>query len=125
MAHKKEVAKHKGKKAPMNKREKEHERIEKHHEKEHESLKKYHKKHPEKGEKHHSKKPVKKSIAKNKMKKVMKEFSAGELHSGSKSGPMVTNPKQAVVIAYSEAKKAKKKHKKHKTSKSIHHSTDY
>lgn len=44
-----------------------------------------------------------------KVKKVMKEFSAGELHSGSKKGPVVTNPKQAVAIGYSEARKGKKK----------------
>lgn len=43
-----------------------------------------------------------------KVKKVMKEFSAGELHSGSKQGPVVTNPKQAVAIGYSEARKAHK-----------------
>ncbi len=43
-----------------------------------------------------------------KMKKVMNEFSKGELHSGSKKGPVVTNPKQAQAIAYSEAKKGKK-----------------
>lgn len=41
--------------------------------------------------------------------KVMKEFAAGKLHSGSKKGPVVTNPKQAVAIGYSEARKAKKK----------------
>ncbi len=40
-----------------------------------------------------------------KVKKVMKEYSSGELHSGSKSGPVVTNPKQAVAIGYSEARK--------------------
>jgi len=44
----------------------------------------------------------------DKKKKVMKEFSEGKLHSGSKKGPKVTNPKQAVAIAYSEAKKGKK-----------------
>lgn len=44
-----------------------------------------------------------------KVKKVMKEFSAGKLHSGSKKGPEVTNPKQAVAIGYSEARKGKKK----------------
>lgn len=43
-----------------------------------------------------------------KIKKVMKEFSEGNLHSGSKKGPVVTNPKQAVAIGYSEAKKGKK-----------------
>lgn len=44
-----------------------------------------------------------------KVKKVMKEFEKGELHSGSKKGPLVTNPKQAVAIGYAEARKAKKK----------------
>lgn len=47
--------------------------------------------------------------AKKKIKKVMSEFKAGELHSGSKSGPVVRNPKQAIAIALSEARKAKKK----------------
>ena len=43
-----------------------------------------------------------------KVKKVIKEFSKGELHSGSKKGPVVTNPKQAVAIGYSEERKRKK-----------------
>ena len=51
---------------------------------------------------------------KKKMKKVMKEFEEDKLHSGSKKGPVVTNPKQAVAIAYSEAKEAKKNSKKKK-----------
>lgn len=38
--------------------------------------------------------------------KVMGEFGKGQLHSGSKSGPVVKNPKQAVAIALSEARKA-------------------
>lgn len=46
--------------------------------------------------------------AEKKIKKVMKEFGKGELHSGSKKGPVVTNPKQAVAIGYSEARKKKK-----------------
>lgn len=41
--------------------------------------------------------------------KVMGEFKAGELHSGSKKGPEVTNKKQAMAIAMSEAKKASSK----------------
>lgn len=45
---------------------------------------------------------------KGKVKKVMEEFSKGELHSGSKKGPIVKNPKQAVAIGYSEERKAKK-----------------
>jgi hypothetical protein len=52
---------------------------------------------------------MKKSKTAKKMKKVMGEFGRGELHSGSKKGPVVTNPKQAVAIGYSEARKAKKK----------------
>ena len=39
--------------------------------------------------------------------KVMSEFKAGTLHSGKK-GPVVRNPKQAVAIALSEARKVKK-----------------
>lgn len=37
----------------------------------------------------------------------MHAFKQGELHSGSKSGPKVTNRKQAIAIALSEAAKAK------------------
>lgn len=44
-----------------------------------------------------------------KMQKVMHEFKQGDLHSGSKTGPMVKNRKQAIAIALSEqAKEAKK-----------------
>ena len=52
-------------------------------------------------------KPKKKS--QQKIEKVMHEFKEGSLHSGSKSGPSVTNPKQAIAIAISESKKKKKK----------------
>ena len=38
--------------------------------------------------------------------KVMREYKRGELHSGSKKGPVVKNPKQAIAIALSEARKA-------------------
>lgn len=43
------------------------------------------------------------------VKDVMHKFKSGELHSGSKKGPVVKSKKQAVAIALSEAKKSKKK----------------
>ena len=45
---------------------------------------------------------------KAKIKKVMKEGAEGKLHSGSKKGPIVTNPKQKIAIALSEAGVSKK-----------------
>lgn len=41
-----------------------------------------------------------------KVAKVMREYKKGELHSGSKKGPVVKDRKQAVAIALSEARKA-------------------
>jgi hypothetical protein len=52
---------------------------------------------------------MKKTKAEKKISKVMREYKAGKLHSGSKKGSEVTNPKQAIAIALSEAGKAKKK----------------
>lgn len=43
---------------------------------------------------------------KGKVEKVMHEFKEHKLHSGSKKGPEVKNPKQAIAIALSEARKA-------------------
>ena len=57
-------------------------------------------------------KPKTKMGKQAKVGKVMKEYKAGELHSGSKTGPAVTNKKQAVAIAMSEAGMTKKKPKK-------------
>ena len=50
----------------------------------------------------------KQTKAAKKTAKVMREFKAGTLHSG-KGGKIVKNPKQAIAIALSEAKKVKKK----------------
>jgi len=47
-----------------------------------------------------------KSAMQAKVKKVMHEWKRGELHSGSKKGPKVTERKQAVAIALSEGRKA-------------------
>lgn len=47
-------------------------------------------------------------MLKSKIAKVMREFKKGKLHSGSKQGPAVENPKQALAIALSEARKGKK-----------------
>lgn len=47
-------------------------------------------------------------INRDKVATVMREFKRGELNSGSSKGPKVTNPKQAVAIALSEARKAAK-----------------
>lgn len=38
----------------------------------------------------------------------MHEFKEGSLRSGSKKGPVVRKPKQAIAIAISESKKKKK-----------------
>ena len=49
------------------------------------------------------------AAGKAKVAKVMGEFKRGDLHSGSKKGPEVTHPKQAIAIGLSEGRKAKRK----------------
>jgi hypothetical protein len=44
-----------------------------------------------------------------KMKFVMDEFKGGKLHSGSKTGPKVTNPKQAIAIGLSQSGQSRSK----------------
>jgi hypothetical protein len=41
--------------------------------------------------------------------KVMHEFKEGELHSGSKKGPLIKSRKQAIAVALSEAGQSRKK----------------
>lgn len=62
---------------------------------------------------------AKKTDSKKKKREVMKEsmerFEEGNMHSGSKNGPVVTNPKQALAISLHMAglsKKTKKMKKK-------------
>lgn len=55
-----------------------------------------------------------KKAKKARVKEEMHKFKEGELHSGSKKGPIVTNPKQAIAISLSESGQSKKKHKKKK-----------
>jgi hypothetical protein len=58
--------------------------------------------------------PTKTKAQKAKVVKTeMHKFGAGKLHSGSKSGPVVTNPKQAVAISLSESGQSKRKHPNH------------
>lgn len=54
-------------------------------------------------------KSIKSAAGKKKIGKVMDEYVEGKLHSGSKKGPVVTNPKQAIAIGLSEARRGKKK----------------
>lgn len=46
---------------------------------------------------------MKKTKTEKKISGAMNEFKAGKMHSGSKKGPVVTNPKQALAIALSSA----------------------
>jgi len=55
-----------------------------------------------------------KKAKKKRVHEEMHKFKEGALHSGSKKGPVVTNPKQAIAISLSEAGMSKKKKKKKK-----------
>ena len=55
--------------------------------------------------------PTSKAAKQAKVKKVMREYKTGTLHSG-KGRPTVKSRKQAIAIAMSEAKMSKKKGKK-------------
>jgi hypothetical protein len=50
-----------------------------------------------------------KAEKKAKISKVMKEFKAGTLNSGSSKGPVVKGKKQAIAIALSQAKMSSKR----------------
>jgi hypothetical protein len=58
-----------------------------------------------------------KNKKKKKIEKVMTEFKEGKLHSGSKSGPVVTSKAQTLAIALSEARSAGEKVSPKKKSK--------
>lgn len=58
------------------------------------------------------KKSAPKKAKRARMKTEMEKFSKHKLHSGSKKGPIVTNPKQAIAISLHESGMSKKKRKK-------------
>ena len=58
------------------------------------------------------KKDIRTAKKQDKIATVMEEFKEGKLRSGSKQGPKVKNPKQAIAIALSEAKRAASKKRK-------------
>jgi len=58
------------------------------------------------GKRGHVRSPLENGIRdRGKVREVMHEFKHGELHSGSHTGPVVTDRKQAVAIALNSARK--------------------
>jgi len=53
-----------------------------------------------------------KSCKRRKMRKVMREFKEGQLHSGSHNGPVVKTLGQAIAIGLSESGQSRAKKKK-------------
>ncbi len=49
-----------------------------------------------------------KAAKKERVREEMHKFKTGTLHSGSKGGPIVTNPKQAIAISLSESGQSRK-----------------
>lgn len=72
--------------------------------------KKERKEHERKGEERYERKE-RKAKKENIIKDEMHRFKKGKLHSGSDKGPIVENPKQAIAISLSVAKKKMKKKK--------------
>lgn len=58
-----------------------------------------------------------KKAKRKRMKLEMDKFKSGELHSGSKKGPVVTNPKQAIAISLHESGQSTKKKSKRSKNK--------
>ncbi len=57
-----------------------------------------------------------KRVKGKRMKDEMEKFKEGTLHSGSKTGPIVSDPKQAIAISLSVSGQSKKKKKNKRTS---------
>jgi hypothetical protein len=53
--------------------------------------------------------PTASKVGDAKMEKTMHEYKHGELHSGSKTGPLVEDRQQAVAIGLSQKRRAQKK----------------